>query len=236
MESTSPQRLLLLLLMVGLTAASSCHYTCASCYANTYFQCQTCATNRGDGGRPLYGMCHCSEGSDEDKLGACQSDDSFNTRSKTLIAVFIALTLALSLFAVWAKGMKYFLYKTIEDVQELSLIVFINMYFPQQMDVFMTHLYRFNISSHTFENLATGSLFEVLPDDSVASTDGQNITGKYRLLVKTANFFSNQFTWIIVAVSLLVFALLVKLLRNCLKTKEDAQIIRTRIDGAPVKT
>jgi len=33
--------------------------------------------------------------------------------SKTLIIVFISLTMAFSLFAVYAKGMKYFLYKTI---------------------------------------------------------------------------------------------------------------------------
>ena len=67
--------------------------------------------------------------------------------------------MGLGLFAFWTKGMKYFLYKTVEDVQELSLIVFINMYFPQQLDVFLTTLYRFNLSSHTFSNLATGSLF-----------------------------------------------------------------------------
>ena len=51
-----------------------------------------------------------------------------------MIVVFIGLTLLLGLWAIWVKGMKYFLYKTVEDVQELSLIVFINMYFPQQLD------------------------------------------------------------------------------------------------------
>ncbi len=67
--------------------------------------------------------------------------------------------MVLGVFAIFAKGNKYFLYKTIEDVQELSLIVFINMYFPQQFDIFLTNLYRFNISSYTFQNMAAGSLF-----------------------------------------------------------------------------
>jgi hypothetical protein len=149
--------------------------------------------------------------------------------SKALIAVFIALALAFSLFAVLAKGMKYFLYKTIEDVQELSLIVFINLYFPQQFDIFLTYLYGFNVSSHTFQNIATGTLFTVLPDSSVASTSDVNIYGKYRLLRKTANFFSNQFTWMIVFFSILAFAIIVRFLRNYLKKKREFEIIRTQV-------
>ena len=127
----------------------------------------------------------------------------------------------LSLVAVLAKGMKYFLYKTIEDIQELSLIVFINMYFPQQFDIFLKNLYGFNISSHTFQNIAEGSLYVILPDSSVATVDGQNIFGKYRLLRKTANFFGNQFTWMIVFFSIIVFAIIVRIVRNCLKKKRD---------------
>ena len=102
----------------------------------------------------------------------------------------------------------------------MSLIVFINLYFPQQFDIFLTHLYRFNISSYTFQNIAMGSLFTVMPDSSVASTDDENIYGKYRLLAKTANFFSNQFTWMIVFFSILSFAVIIRFLRNWLKKKQ----------------
>lgn len=138
-----------------------------------------------------------------------------------MIIVFISLTMTLAVFAVFAKSMKYFLYKTIEDVQELSLIVFINMYFPQQFDVFLSGMYRFNISSYTFANLAEGSLFYILPDSSIATVDAQNIFGKYRLLKKTANFFGNQFTWLIVFLSILLFAVLIKVWRNWLKKRRD---------------
>ena len=41
--------------------------------------------------------------------------------------------------------------------------------------------------------------------DLVASTGGENIYGKYKLLLKTANFFSNTFTWMIVLFSIMVF-------------------------------
>jgi cell division protein FtsL len=99
-------------------------------------------------------MCYCDNSSDEDELGNCINSSSQNFTSKFLIVFFIVATLLLAIFAVVVKGQKYFLYKTIEDVQELSLIVFINMYFPQQFDIFLTHLYRFNISSYTFQNMA----------------------------------------------------------------------------------
>lgn len=134
------------------------------------------------------------------------------------------------MFAMVVKGMKYFLYKTLEDVQELSLIVFINIYFPQQFDVFLSYLYRFNISSYTFQNIAEGSLYLILPDSSVVATDGQNIYGKYHLLRKTANFFGNQFTWMIVFVCLVVTAITFKIVRNCLKKKKDFVIIKTAIN------
>jgi type II secretory pathway component PulF len=74
-----------------------------------------------------------------------------------------------------------------------------------------------------------GSLFYVASDSSVATTDGQNIFGKYRVLKKTANFFSNQFTWMIVFFSIFVFAIIIRFLRNWLKKKQDYQIIKTKI-------
>ena len=135
--------------------------------------------------------------------------------------MFIALTLVLSIFPIITKGQKYYLYKTIEDVQELSLIVFINMYFPQQFDIFLGYLYRFNISSYTFQNLAEGSLYVVMPDSTVETVDAQNIYGKYKLLQKTANFLGNQFTWIIVFLCILLFAIAVKVLRYCLRKKKQ---------------
>lgn len=95
--------------------------------------------------------------------------------------------------------------------------MFINLYFPQQFDIFLTKLYRFNISSFTFESLASGSLFVFESTTLISSTDGQNIFGKYKLLYKTANFFGNQFTWIIVFVCFLAAALILRFVRNKLK-------------------
>jgi hypothetical protein len=66
---------------------------------------------------PIYGMCYCSDNTDEDDQGSCQHSGSFNYMSKTLIIIFISFALIFSLFAVFIKGMKYFFYKTIEDVQ-----------------------------------------------------------------------------------------------------------------------
>lgn len=144
---------------------------------------------------------------------------------------FIIITIVLSSFAVFIRGMKYFLYKTIEDVQEISLIVFINLYFPQQFDIYLKSLYKFNFSSYTFENMAQGSLFYVMPDSSVVTADGQNIVGKYKLLHKTANFFSNQFTWLIVFFSIFAFAIIIKFLRNYLKKRQDYQIVKSNLNN-----
>lgn len=73
------------------------------------------------------------------------------------------------------RGFRYFFIKIIEDVQELSLIIFINMYFPQQFDIFLTQLYRFNVSSFMFESMAKGGLFMVNDEIGVISTDGSNV-------------------------------------------------------------
>ena len=66
---------------------------------------------------PTYGMCYCDNSSDEDYSGACVNSGSFNTKSKVMIILFITFTLLLAIFSIFVKGMKYFLYKTIEDVQ-----------------------------------------------------------------------------------------------------------------------
>ena len=117
--------------------------------------------------------------------------------------------------------MRYYLVKIIEDVQELSLLVFLNMYFPQQFDIYLTHLYRFNISSFTFESLTAGSLFTFEDNERILSTDGQNIYGKYKLLYKTANFFANQFTWLLVFVGLVVLGIIIRCIRNRMKKTEE---------------
>lgn len=120
-------------------------------------------------------------------------------------------------------GFRHYLIKTIEDIQEISLLVFLNAYFPQQFDIFLTKLYRFNISSYTFESLSAGSLYKFATDGTMYSVDGQNILGKYQLLYKTANFFSNSFTWLLVLAVLLALGGVIKLVRNKMK-KEVVRI------------
>ena len=71
--------------------------------------------------------------------------------------------------------------------------------------------------------MTSGSLFEFATGDTVVSTDGQNIYGKYKLLYKSANFFSNQFTWIIVFVVFLVVGLILRFARNKLKESVEGK-------------
>jgi hypothetical protein len=78
--------------------------------------------------------------------------------------------------------------------------------------------------------MAQGSLFYVMPDSSVVTVDGQNIIGKYKFLHKTANFFSNQFTWLIVFFSIFVFAIIIKFVRNYLKKRQDYEIVKTTLN------
>lgn len=46
------------------------------------------------------------------------------------------------------------------------------------------------------------------------STDGTNVFGKYKLLYKSANFFSNMFTWIIVFLGIIVFVVILRFLNK----------------------
>lgn len=76
-------------------------------------------------------------------------------------------------------------------------------------------------------------------DDLVNSTDGQNIYGKYKLLYKTANFFANQFTWIIVFFCFIVAAIGLRFLRNRLKAcfaEEKSNKKRERINETSFET
>ena len=62
-----------------IVLVSPCHYSCStSCTSSIYYECTACDANRGNNGRPIYGMCYCSENTDEDEAGVCQSDGSFN--------------------------------------------------------------------------------------------------------------------------------------------------------------
>lgn len=71
--------------------------------------------------------------------------------------------------------------------------------------------------------MTTGGLFEVGPDGAVVSLDGMNVPGKYNLLFKTANFFSNIFTWTIVLFMLIGLMLLVRLLKNRFVNQGETQ-------------
>lgn len=154
--------------------------------------------------------------------------NNYNYNNKATIASFIGLALFVSLFMAVAAGYRHFFIKTIEDIQEVSIIVFINLYFPQQFDIFLTRLYRFNISSYTFESISSGSLYEFASDGTVYSVDGQNIRGKYQLLYKTANFFSNQFTWLLVFLGLLFLGTIIRIIRNKLKKKVISAKTKTK--------
>lgn len=83
--------------------------------------------------------------------------------------------------------------------------------------------------------MAQGSLFQVASDSSVVTVDGQNIVGKYKLLHKTANFFSNQFTWLIVITCIIAFAVVVRIVRNYMKKKQDYKLIRTNLNDTSNK-
>ena len=146
---------------VSINSQINCHYTCLTCTGSQYYQCTTCNSNRGslNSNAPISGMCYCINETDEDDSGQCTGSNSFNYNNKAIISVFIGISILLALIIALITGTRYYLIKIIEDVQELSLLVFLNLYFPQQFDVYLTHLYRFNISSYTFESLTSGSLF-----------------------------------------------------------------------------
>lgn len=61
------------------------------------------------------------------------------------------------------------------------------------------------------------------PDGAVISLDGMNVPGKYNLLFKTANFFSNIFTWTIVLFMLIGLMLLVRFLKNRFANQGETQ-------------
>lgn len=73
-------KLIIILLLLGLSAGQTCHYSCltSSCSSEDYFACTACGVNRGNNGAPIYGMCYCSADADEDVAGVCQASSAFN--------------------------------------------------------------------------------------------------------------------------------------------------------------
>lgn len=91
--------------------------------------------------------------------------------------------------------------------------------------------------------MTSGSLFQVGDSSLVESKDGQNIYGKYKLLYKTANFLSNQFTWMIVFVCFVAVAIVLRIVRTkvrLLTKKQKAksknkQLMENSVDGQGYK-
>lgn len=76
--------------------------------------------------------------------------------------------------------------------------------------------------------MTSGSLFVIENTDLIKSTDGQNIFGKYKLLYKTANFFANQFTWLIVFIVFIAVAVLLRFIRNKLKKMVKEEKVKNK--------
>lgn len=69
-----------------------------------------------------------------------------------------------SIFCAVVKSNRFFLFRLIEDMQEVSLMVLVNLYYPEQLDSFLSKLYNFNFTSVV-------KLFEAM-DKSTFSTNG----------------------------------------------------------------
>ena len=52
-----------------------------------------------------------------------------------------------SVFCSIVKSNRFFLLRLIEDMQEISLLVLLNLHYPAQLDSLLTLLYKFNFTS-----------------------------------------------------------------------------------------
>ena len=140
-------------------------------------------------------MCYCSNKEDEDELGNCiPSTQSQVYRSA--ITALIVLILLFSLFAAVVKSNRFFFFRLIEDMQQVSLFVLINLYFPEQLDSFFTQLYNWNFTSvvKLYEAMDK-STFTSGPYEIMNAKD-QTLPGKYQFIFKSSNFLANSFNLI----------------------------------------
>lgn len=73
---------------------------------------------------------------DEDLTGNCIPGTTSSAYNMAILILFIINCLLVA-FTTATKGMRFFIYRMIDDFQEVSLIVFINLQFPQQMQTFL---------------------------------------------------------------------------------------------------
>lgn len=159
---------------------------------------------------------------DEDLSGNCIEGTTSSTYTTVVVALLIANCLLIA-FTTATKGMRFFLYRMVDDFQEISLIVFINLQFPQQMQSFLERLYWFNFTSvaKIFEMMGNGTLF-LFSESEVLESKYQTLSDKFRLMMKTSNFLSNSFNIFLLFLGTALLLYVLKTVRNCWAADETA--------------
>lgn len=95
-----------------------CYYTCASCTGYDYNMCTTCNPLRGidTTGVPINGACECINNMDESTDGYCVLPVVSSSYSLAAVILLI-INCVLILFTTCTKGLRFFLYRMIEDFQ-----------------------------------------------------------------------------------------------------------------------
>ena len=171
---------------------------------------------RGVGnGDPIAGACECLNSMDESTDGYCVPAVTSTNYSLAAVLLLIINCLLIT-FTTCTKGMRFFLYRMIEDFQEISLVVFINLQFPQQLHTFLAKLYWFNFTSiaKLFESMAQSTLF-VFSNKDVLLATYQTSQNKFRSMMKTTNFLSNSFNIFLLFGGCIGLLFVIRDIRNC---------------------
>jgi hypothetical protein len=94
-----------------------CFYICQECTSYDYNQCTLCQPLRGIAGQiPINGACECMDNMDETSDGQCTTGTTSYSYSLAVVILLI-INCLLVVFTTCAKGMRFFLYRMIEDFQ-----------------------------------------------------------------------------------------------------------------------
>lgn len=163
---------------------------------------------------PINGACECRDLMDETIDGQCVAP-SVSYIYPLVSTIFLIIAMVLIVFITCTKGMRFFFYRLLEDFQEISLIVFINLHYPQQLHNFLAKLYWFNFTSvaKLFESMAQSTIF-VFSANDVLSAKYQTSQNKFRSMMKSTNFLSNSFNILLLWGGLAAIMALIRFIKN----------------------
>lgn len=184
---------------------------------------------------PVKGTCHCKDSKDDTASGDCSESSFINSVQITVIYIF-GVEIVFGILIALANKKIYLLIRFIDTCQQLSLLYYINMYYPSNIEVIWKVVDALNLRSYSlnlFKIFGRQSGIYSIDDDDLLDLGEQNSQTKFRLNNVTSSFICNSCGILLVYVLIIVVIRILKLINNFSK-KEKLKVIEVIEENLPL--